>query len=74
MRREADAYPAYGFEGNKGYPSPAHVAALHWLGPSAIHRRSWVFMDGLPWSGVPRTIRPDPQGVLFGDDGEPPAG
>lgn len=71
MRAEAGCYPAYGFEGNKGYPSPDHRAALHWLGPSAIHRRSWVFMDGLVWSGVPRRVRPDPQGVLFGEDGEP---
>jgi ribonuclease HII len=71
MREQADLYPAYGFDGNKGYPSPGHVAALHWLGPSAIHRRSWAFMDGLPWSGVRRTRRPDPQGVLFGEDGEP---
>jgi hypothetical protein len=35
------------------------------MGPSAIHRRSWIFMDGLPWSGVPRIVRPDPQGSLF---------
>jgi hypothetical protein len=35
------------------------------MGPSAIHRRSWVFMDTLPWTGVPRHVRPDPQGALF---------
>jgi hypothetical protein len=35
------------------------------MGPSAIHRRSWAFMDGLPWCGIPRHHRPDPQGVLF---------
>ncbi|MCB2223924.1 MAG: ribonuclease HII [Actinobacteria bacterium] len=71
MREEAAHYPAYGFDGNKGYPSPDHRAALHWLGPSAIHRRSWVFMDDLVWSGVPRVVRPDPQGVLFDDRGRP---
>ena len=71
MREESAHYPAYGFEGNKGYPSPGHRAALHWLGPSAIHRRSWVFMDGLVWNGVSRFARPDPQGSLFDADGAP---
>jgi ribonuclease HII len=65
MREESDHYPYYDFASNKGYPSPEHRAALQWLGPSAIHRRSWVFMEGLPWGGLPRYRRPDPQGVLF---------
>ncbi len=67
MRDLAVHYPAYGFDRNKGYPGPRHRAALHALGPTTIHRRSWAFMDGLVWSGVPRTRRPDPQGVLFDD-------
>ena len=66
MRREAPHYPAYGFDGNKGYPGPRHKAALQHFGPSAIHRRSWVFMEHLVWGGVPRFVRPDPQGSLFG--------
>jgi ribonuclease HII len=49
MRTEAEHYPAYAFDSNKGYPCPHHKAALHAYGPSAIHRRSWVFMDGLSW-------------------------
>ena len=57
-------FPPYNFEDNKGYPCPVHRAALHGFGPSAIHRRSWVFMDGLVWTGVPRYRRPDPQGSL----------
>jgi ribonuclease HII len=65
MRAEAEHFPAYWFESNKGYPGPRHRAALHWLGPSAIHRRSWAFMDGLLWPGVDRYERPDPQGRLF---------
>ena len=64
MMDESASYPAYNFEANKGYPCPVHRAALHACGPSAIHRRSWVFMDGLVWSGVPRYRRPDPQGSL----------
>jgi len=69
MRDESEHYPAYGFSGNKGYPSPDHQAALHWLGPCTIHRRSWVFMDGLVWNGVRRHVRRGAQGVLFADDG-----
>lgn len=71
MRAEHPHYPVYGFDGNKGYPSPGHRAALHWLGPSAVHRRSWVFMDALVWNGVPRVARPDPQGTLFDADRPP---
>jgi len=65
MRAESLHFPAYGFEGNKGYPSPCHQAALHWFGPSTIHRQTWAFMDGLAWNGVRRRTRPDPQGALF---------
>lgn len=65
MRAEAEQYPAYVFEDNKGYPCPRHKAALQAWGPSAIHRRSWVFMDHIPWTGVRRHIRPDPQMPLF---------
>ncbi|MCP4307641.1 MAG: ribonuclease HII [bacterium] len=57
MREASFEFPAYAFEGNKGYPGPTHKAALHALGPSTIHRRSWVFMDNLPWSGIKREDR-----------------
>lgn len=57
MRAEAEHFPAYDFDRNKGYPCPRHKAALAALGPSAIHRRSWVFMDQLPWSGLRRFSR-----------------
>lgn len=65
MRDEAEHYPGYDFHLNKGYPCPRHKAALQALGPSAIHRRSWVFMDHLPWTGLARYHRPQPQGTLF---------
>jgi ribonuclease HII len=50
MRGEAEHFTGWNFEENKGYPCPRHKAALRYLGPSAIHRRSWVFMDNLPWA------------------------
>jgi ribonuclease HII len=49
MRAEAEHYPLYDFEYNKGYPCPRHKLALKAWGPSAIHRRTWVFMEHLPW-------------------------
>jgi ribonuclease HII len=65
MRAEADHYPAYDFERNKGYPSPAHQTALRGYGPSAIHRRSWAFVRGLPWCGQPWSgTRSDDRGHL----------
>jgi ribonuclease HII len=51
MREEAPHYPAYQFEENKGYPSSAHKRALRGYGLSAIHRRSWAFVSGIPWGG-----------------------
>ncbi|MGQ0616080.1 MAG: ribonuclease HII [Acidimicrobiia bacterium] len=65
MRAAADSYPGYDFELNKGYPCPRHKAALRGYGPSAIHRRSWVFMDGLPWTGTPRLAPAGAQQALF---------
>src|SRR6516164_6862887 len=57
MRDEADHFPAYAFERNKGYPSLVHQTALRGYGPSAIHRRSWAFMGELPWRGHPCPVR-----------------
>ena len=54
MRAEADAFPGFDFELNKGYPCPRHRTALQAYGPTSIHRRTWVFMESLPWSGVRR--------------------
>jgi ribonuclease HII len=65
MRSVADRFPGYDFDLNKGYPCPRHRAALAALGPTVIHRRSWAFMDTLPWTGVRRYVRPDAQGVFF---------
>lgn len=39
-------YPGYGFAGNKGYGSEEHIKALKELGPSPIHRRSFLHNFG----------------------------
>lgn len=65
MRLEDEHFPAYDFAWNKGYPCPRHQQALRGLGPSAIHRQSWSWMDDIPWTGARRYVRPDPQASLF---------
>jgi len=35
-----DRYPHYGFDQNKGYPTPDHLRQLAQIGPCAVHRRS----------------------------------
>lgn len=71
MRAEAPNFPGYDFEHNKGYPCPRHKIALQGMGPTSIHRRTWVFMEHLPWTGVPRQRPanwepdPDPPPTLF---------
>lgn len=43
MMIEYDAkYPEYGFAKHKGYGTAAHIAALKELGPTPIHRRSFI--------------------------------
>lgn len=41
MRALDLAYPEWGFAVHKGYPTPAHLAALMLYGPSPVHRRSF---------------------------------
>jgi ribonuclease HII len=65
MRAEAEHHPGYEFHANKGYPCPRHKIALAGMGPTAIHRRTWAFMDALPWSGVPRRPGFDAEPTLF---------
>jgi ribonuclease HII len=57
MVEEAEHFPPYGFESNRGYPAPVHKHALTAYGPCSIHRRSWIFMEGLLWGGLQRSPR-----------------
>ncbi len=54
----------FGFAGNAGYPSPAHVGALAALGPTPHHRLSWSYLDDLPQWRHLRVRRPDIEGQL----------
>lgn len=42
MRRWHRRYPHYGFDSNKGYPTPRHLVALSRFGPCPIHRQSFA--------------------------------
>lgn len=42
MAEMDEIYPGYGFARHKGYPTPQHFAALKELGPTPIHRRSFL--------------------------------
>lgn len=48
----SERYPGYGWQDNKGYAAPEHVAALGRLGPCPLHRRSWRLPGVVP-GGVP---------------------
>ncbi|MDH6181426.1 ribonuclease HII [Microbacteriaceae bacterium SG_E_30_P1] len=45
---DADAFhPGYGWPGNKGYGSADHFAAIESLGPSPLHRHTWLKQPAL---------------------------
>ena len=42
MREAARDHPQYGWETNKGYPTPEHLDALRRHGPCPLHRKSFA--------------------------------
>jgi ribonuclease HII len=42
MRTAHLDFPAYGWDGNKGYGAAAHLDAIRTLGTTDLHRRSWA--------------------------------
>jgi len=42
MAEHARTYPGYGWETNRGYPTPEHFRALDRLGLTPLHRRSFA--------------------------------
>lgn len=42
MEEYDNIYPGYGFASNKGYGSPEHIKAIKEIGPTPIHRRSFI--------------------------------
>ncbi len=70
MRALAPNYPHYEFQDNKGYPCWRHKMALQAYGPSAIHRRTWVFMDALSWDMRVNRFDEAVDGADGGEDAE----
>ncbi|CAB4720229.1 unannotated protein [freshwater metagenome] len=46
MREAALIYPDFGWEGNVGYGSAEHMAAIARLGATDLHRKSWNLPTG----------------------------
>lgn len=42
MVKMDEKYPGYGFAGNKGYGSKEHIDAIKTIGPTPIHRKSFI--------------------------------
>lgn len=59
MRKLHEQYPLYGFDGHKGYPTAAHLAALRQHGVSDVHRRSFRPVRDLlsPLNSVPSPLQ-----------------
>lgn len=45
----AQHHPGYGWETNQGYPSKSHISALHDLGVTPHHRRSFKPVHNILW-------------------------
>lgn len=48
MIKFEEIYPGYGFARHKGYPTKQHIEALHRLGITPIHRRSFKPVSQIP--------------------------
>ncbi|MBP7741080.1 MAG: ribonuclease HII [Candidatus Pacebacteria bacterium] len=48
MTKLALDYPAYGFEGHKGYGTKAHLEAIRMHGVSPVHRKTFIHIDREP--------------------------
>ena len=64
----AAQYPGYGWERNRGYPTPDHRRALRELGPTPIHRRSF----GLVRSMLDQAAQPDLVFEILDDESSAP--
>jgi len=52
MADHALTYPGYGWETNRGYPTPAHFRGLEALGVTPLHRRSFAPVRDIIARGV----------------------
>lgn len=61
MDHYAQEFPGYGWEYNRGYPTPDHHAAIEQLGPTTLHRMTFAgvgfFDEELRWSRTGAALR-----------------
>ena len=76
MRVRGRALPRVRIRFQQGLPVPPAQDALQAYGPSAIHRRTWIFMEHLVWGGPPPAARAGrtPAGLSWKDSHGAPAG
>jgi len=66
MADYAASHPGYGWEHNRGYPTPDHRRALRELGPTPLHRRSFGLVREMmaaaaqPELGLDEIAQPSP--------------
>ncbi len=56
MVEYAAVHPGYGWEHNRGYPTPDHRRALEALGPTPLHRRSFAPVREIEARRAPPTL------------------
>jgi ribonuclease HII len=56
MADYALTYPGYGWEHNRGYPTPEHIRALDTLGLTPLHRRTFARVRERAEQNVPLTL------------------
>jgi len=60
MAEYAEEHPGYGWEHNRGYPTPDHRRALRELGPTPLHRRTFGLVREVLAAREQPDMFPDP--------------
>jgi ribonuclease HII len=70
MRRIHKRYPSFGFDHNKGYGTPEHLAVLDRLGPTPVHRLSFACVGQVTLPGLGAAAVVDPEELAARLDAE----
>jgi ribonuclease HII len=73
MTAHAPEHPVYGWEVNKGYAAPEHMAALEAHGASVLHRRSWRLPGQVQEQLAAQSGAQSPEQPPGQSPGQPPA-
>jgi ribonuclease HII len=70
MRRIHKRFPSFGFDHNKGYGTPEHLAVLDRLGPTPVHRLSFACVGQVTLPGLGASAVVDPEELAARLDAE----